>query len=1124
MINDASTDRVSGTAEPSVPADARLTLSLLGSPSVLLSGRRVVGPRAENTLALLAYLAMESHRPHRRGVLATLFWPDRPRDQALQDLRQALSRLRRAIADQEADPWHLLVDAATIRFNRESHYWLDVEAFQALVSDTQRHAHRRLDVCLSCMARLAQAVEYYQGDLLEDLHVADSPALDEWLLIQREQLRQKACASLKALASSNLASDQPKEACGYARRLLQMDPWNEPGQRLLLSALRTSEGRNAALQHYETFRQTLGQELGVEPEDETRHLAKEIRSGALVDMEARTQATALPTPLTPIAGREAERKDISDDLAERRHRLLVLHGPGGIGKTRLALEVAAEQATLWRDGVWFVSLAEIPASEGLSAAISGVLHREAAPLDAPQLIAFLRSKELLLILDEFEHLLTGVPLLAEILCWAPEVKILVTSRARLGVKGERAIPLAGLKVPAKDPAIIAETKGYSAVQLFLQSARRAAPGFGLSPENLPHVLRICRLVAGLPLGIELAAAWVHLFSCRKIADEIEHSAGFLRNPRSSNPTRHDSLRASFEHSYRLLPAADRSLYRRLTVFRGGFTPEAAGRVAGADPSALSSLLYVSLLQTSSRRLDMHLALREFAAERLADEPREEWETRERHSRTYLAMVRERGNLLRGTRAREASDEIDLELANVGAAWRWAVEQVRLEELESSIGGLARFYDLRGLFREAEDLFGSAAERVLALDRRDQVARRVACRLRVEQAHFSECQAKYAEACQVAGQAVELARETQEPLCEARAASIRGEALWRQGDLEAARRQLDHALSLVRATVAVGEEATATAREVEARSLNTLGIVCWMEGDWTSAKGCLRRALDIAAQSGDRRRQALVLGNMGVTAVEQGDYAEARDLLQQALQSHRLLGHRGGESRALGNLGNVYLYLGAYAKAKTHYEDALRMQREIGARKDECLSVGNLSLVCHYLGDNENAKAYSQQALMIADEIGERRAQGAMWMKVGHALAELGQLDEAARAYRKSVGLRREMGSLDIVMEPLAGLASVALAQGNLPEARVHVDEILSHLKTGTLHGAIDPLRIYMTCYLVLSAQKDPRARRVLHEAYVALRGRAARIGDTKLRRSFLHAVASHRELIHECAQVSDAEE
>jgi predicted ATPase/DNA-binding SARP family transcriptional activator len=1107
-------------------------MSLLGPPRVAVQGRTVIGLNTPRVLALLAYLAVEAHRPHERSALAVLFWPDQPEKLAFRNLRQLLFRLRQALGDEEASPPHLLAGPDEIQFNRQSDYWLDVEAWSDLWAQAQRHPHRRLDACLACIARLGQAAGLYRGDFLAGLNVSGSLALDEWLLIEREGRQRRACAALHALASAHLALGQPQAACGYARRLLHMDPWDETAQRLLLRALALGEGRNAALQQYETFRRALLAELGVEPEDRTLALAASIQAGAL---QPGTPANRLPAPATPLVGRQAELQSLGDHLAGRERRLLTLYGPGGCGKTRLALEVAARQAPLWRDGVWFVPLVEAPSPEALVDALAAALEIQAGdrPLDAGQLLDFLRPKELLLVLDGFEHLAAGASLLEDIVRRAPEVRVLVTSRARLGLPAEWAIPLGGLTLPDREPATVAGVEDSSAVQLFVQSARRVAPTFGLTAENLPHVARICRLVEGLPLGIELAAAWVRLYHCQQIAAEIEGSPDFLQERGIARPQGQHSLRGTFDYSYSLLPESERALFRTLSVFRGGFEVDAARHVTGADPRGLDSLLDKSLLQVSSaRRLDLHLTLREYAAEKLAGHPAEEAAAQARHSHFYLAFLREREGAIAGEQSKKILDEIQAEIANVRAAWRRAVAANRIAELDASLEGLSRFYDLSGYFREAEGAFGEALERLATSAGANNDAQRLACRLLVEQAGFLARRGQHAQVLQVAARAVESARAVQDVQSEARATFRWGEALWRQGDLDGAQARLERALALVRTGIDAGQRASSAVQEVETGSLNCLAAIRWMQGQRAEAESYLRQALDLTVRTGNRQAEARLLGNLGVMAVEQGKYAEARDLFVHSLTMHQASGNRRGAGIALGNLGNVFLYLGAYAEARSYYEQALDIQREIGDGQNEALSLGNVGLVYHYLGDHESARDYSQRALELALEMGERRSQGAMWLKLGHALAGLRQLDAAADAYRQSVALRREMGMPGPVMEPLAGLAWVCLARGDVGQALVHVEEIVAHLESGGAHspgsghaldGAISPFQVYLTCYHVLEANQDDRAPVVLATAHDLLRARAARIGDETMRRSFLENVAAHRQLVQAFARMRAAE-
>ena len=1100
-----------------IPPAVRLVLLLLGSPQVLVNGEPAIELKGQKVLALLAYLALEASRPHRREALAALFWPEQPEKQGLQNLRQTLSRLRRALHDEAADPPHLLIESQTIRFNRQSDYWLDVVAFQALLAAAERHPHRRLEVCPACLSQLARAVEVYRGELLAHLYPADSLAFDEWLLISREQLGQQVCTALQALANAHLAQGEYRAAARYARRLLRLEPWDETAQRLLLCALAQDQGRNAALRQYQTFHRALLAELGVEPEDETQALAAAIRGGTLSHGPLCAPATRLPVPVTPLIGRQPELQQIGEHLAGRERRLLTLYGPGGGGKSRLALEVAAGQAALWRDGAWFIPLAETSSPAALVDALAAVLGLPAGgqPVDAKHLLDFLRPKELLLVLDGFEHLTAGASLLADILRWAPEVRILVTSRSRLGARGEWAMQLDGLKFPPEANANVAEAEDFSAIQLFVLSARRVAPDFHLTAENLPHVVRICRLVGGLPLGIELASAWVRLYRCQQIAEQIAGSLDFLHIPGTDESQGHGSLRGTFDYSYGLLSEPERALLRRLSVFRGGFTVAAARQIAGAAPPLLDSLLDKSLLQTSpARRLDLHLTLREYAAGKLAEGPENEAGTRTEHGRFYMAFLRERQESIAGERVKEALDEIQGELSNIRAAWRWAATEGFGEELEGGLDALAGFYSHKGYLREAEAAFGEAAVQAAAL-----ANQHLACRLLIQRAAFLRRLADYGQAIQVAQAAVARAQSAQEPLCEAMAAAVWGEALWRQGEFSAAREQLARALVLARALPDGGK--------VAADSLNSLAGVCWRQGNYAGARKCLEDCLQLASHTGRTRPRSIVLGNLGVVAVEQGDYVAARRCYREALDIEREIGERAGESVSLTNLGNLSLYLGAYTEAETYYQQALVIHRETGAREYEAWTLGNIGLLAHYRDDQEAAQGCARAALQMAQEIGDRAMQATMWLELGHALTGLARLGEAAEAYRESLALRRELDQPNMATESLAGLARVCQVQGDLGRAQAHVEEILQHLGLNsvqptsdrepasgqTLDGTLSPFQIYLTCCRILEAAQDARAQGILDTAHERLVARAARINDEKMRCSFLENVAAHRELV-----------
>jgi predicted ATPase len=361
---------------------------------------------------------------------------------------------------------------------------------------------------------------------------------------------------------------------------------------------------------------------------------------------------------------------------------LTVVGLGGVGKTRLAIETASAQRELFPDGVCFVSLVSLTSPEFILPAVAGALASmfSSPVLSDLQLLDYLRGKRLLLVLDGLEHLLPeAADLLRELLQQAPRVKLLATSCERLNLRTEWVVEVHGLPLPPNGRTVGLET--YDAVALFLQSARRAKHDFALSAEENPFVVRICQLVEGIPLGIELAAAWIPVLTCREIAHEIEQSLDFLVTSVRDVPERHRSLRAVFDHSWNLLSAEERAVLRRLSVFPGTFSRAAAEAVAGSSLPTMTTLVNKSLLRRDETgRYGLHELIRQYAAAHLHDNLEEERAIRACHSRYYLTMVQEREADLRGPRRKGAISGLSSEIHNLTLAWEWAAAQAQIELL------------------------------------------------------------------------------------------------------------------------------------------------------------------------------------------------------------------------------------------------------------------------------------------------------------------------------------------------------------------------------------------------------------------------------------------------------------
>jgi DNA-binding SARP family transcriptional activator len=540
-----------------------LSLSFLGSVQATLNGEALAGFRYDKVLALLAFLAVEEDRPHRRESLVGLLWPDLPEEAAKANLRQALATLRSVIGDRSADPPFLLISRDSVQWHSAAGAWVDVTAFTHLIQASSRHLHRHAGHCRACAQRYAQAAELYGGGFLAHFFLPDSAPFEEWAALKREVLQRQALEALSYLVSYYERRGEYATAEAYVRRQLALEPWHESAHRHLMRLLMLNNQRSQALAHYEQCCRILAEELGVDPAAETTALYEQIRDESqeiIADVTRLAlpaeRAHNLPPPPTPFVGREQELAGIAALLDDPACRLLTLVGAGGIGKTRLALQAATEQLDAFADGVYFVPLAAVPSADLAIAAIGeaiGSPFTGQGSLKA-QLLHSLRGKEMLLVLDNFEHLLESAGLLAEILAAATGVSLLVTSRERLGLHGEWLFEVQGLPYPAEGlPAIDGWTEAdyehYSAMYLFLKSASRLQPDLKLDEREFRWVARICQLVEGMPLAIELAAAWIRVLSCAEIAGQIEQGIHFLATSLRDLPPRHRSLHAVFDHSW-----------------------------------------------------------------------------------------------------------------------------------------------------------------------------------------------------------------------------------------------------------------------------------------------------------------------------------------------------------------------------------------------------------------------------------------------------------------------------------------------------------------------------------------------------------------------------------------------
>ncbi len=782
------------------------------------------------SLLLLSYLALEGGRDRRH--LGELFFGQA--QDALASLRVTLSRLRHAV------PGSIEEDGPLIKVT------LNCDA-RILLS--------HLDA-----GDLEVGVGLYSGSFLSGLHLPDwGVELEEWVYATREYIASRVRAALLTLGERTAARGDFSEAAALGERALTLEAAPEPEVEQLVrlgTLLRAGESPLLAKLIHQARSVDLTLEGSV---DESRRALRREEPFA-----ANRGPRGLPLRSTSFVGRQVERAEVQRALDRPEVRLLTLVGPGGIGKTRLALEVARSARD--RGAAAFVSLEAatslLTLPDSFACALGLTLSTGVPPFEA--LLAALKDQALLLVLDSVEHLLKGAPYLSHLLRDCPVLTILVTSRERLGLEEEFVLTLGGLTVPAAN-GVFEEVRHAEAVELFVSRAKRARLDFELRREDLAAVCEVCQLVGGSPLGIELAAAWVKLMPVADIAEEIRRSLDFLEATDRAIPAKHHSVRLVFEQTWRRLTDAERTVLVRLAVFRGGFTREAAGTVAGVNLPALARLVDKSLVRPAEHgRYDFHVLLRQFTREALARNPEERERSEVAHGAYFLDFARQAGNGFRQLlNEKRWVERINRDIENIRAALEDWLSLGQVAPALDCVIDLRNYWARTGRMREARRWLRRVLE---AADLEDRLKQR--------------------------------------------ALALDGELAINLHEYREGQRQLEAALALA-------QEAGVNA---PLQWLH-LGVGAQLLGDLEAARHHFERALNEFRSNGETAGVAAALNNLGAILTETGDYGAALQHFDQALEAKREIG--GDADSVLTYLGNLYLRMNRLDASGDHFAQALR---------------------------------------------------------------------------------------------------------------------------------------------------------------------------------------------------------
>ncbi len=1050
---------------------SRLALFLLGSPRVEIDGTPIHIGRSK-AVALLAYLAIEGGR-HRREALATLLWPEYDHSRARADLRRTLSQINRALGEGWID-----ADRESAGMDAEREVWLDVDAFRQHLTQADAHGHARTTACAHCLPLLEQATALYRGDFMAGFTLRDSLEFDEWQFFQTQSLRDRLAGALERLIAWHGAQGAFDRAIAHGRHWLALDPAHELAHRQLM-ALHSQAGQQAAaLRQYEVCRQTLADELGLEPAPETRALYERIRAGNLSGAAIMPSPQHnLPAQTTPLIGREIELAELDRLLTDPGIRLVTILGPGGMGKTHLALEAASAQLDRFSDGVYLVPLTPLDNPDQIVAAIAETINLLFGEGDNPkqQLLDHLRQKSMLLVLDNFEHLLPpheggrgGAALVVEMLRAAPDLRTLVTSRESLKAQGEQMFSITGLAVPQK-VASPENALQFGAVQLFLQSARRARPNFKLMGDNMHDVVHVCRLVEGMPLGILLAAAWVEVLNPSEIAQEIIRSLDFLETELQDAPSRHRSIRGVFDHSWMLLPEREQQIFQALSVFRGGFTRLAAKEVAQSSIQALRSLVNKSLLiRTSTDRYEIHELLRQYAAEKLSQNPTAYEAAREAHSAFYCTFLHQRENELKGAQRLATLMEMRTERENALAAWNWAVANGQTEFLGQALESLGHYYDWRGRYQEGEEALRMMAERIASPKTAGQ--QRLLVRALIWQADFNRELGRTELAMQLSRQSLDLLDSPL--LCDQETRLERAAALYSLGsatlrhDYDKARRLWQQSFELYRA---VGD------RWGMADVLGRLGMIAWELGRYDEAKQLIEEDLVIQQAVGNQVGMGDIYSTLGWIALTQGQFEQAEKMVQESTARYREIGDQARVAKGLRDSAAPKLYMGQFSQASSLLKESIAMFNKLGGGGDLVFAHILLGATTSQLGQYAQARDQEVLGLELARKFEDRAGVGRalLWLGRVALVEEAGA--EAQRLFRESIAVFRELGLKDQMSSALASLGHSARSLGNPTEARQYLADAL---QTAIEIGAFLPLLFAIPLAALLTADRGETERAI----------------------------------------------
>ena len=964
-------------------------------PLEVVDGDAVIDIPGTKLRALLALLLLHPNQVMSVDRLVDALWGSTPPKTAPNTLQTHVSHLRKALSRLDAvgdgqvivtrtPGYVLLVDPERIDAGRFTQF--AQEGRQALADGAPGEA----------AVRFSQALSLWRGPALADF------AFEPFASSEGARLEELRLDVVADRMEAELTLGHHSDIAAELRQLVEAHPLRERLWAQLMTALYRCGRQAEALRAFSELRRVLGEELGIEPSAELQRLEEAVLlqkpeldwDPPTVSVPPSRPASAvrqnLPLQLTTFVGRERELDQVIDALGEA--RLVTLSGPGGVGKTRLALAAAGRVLDRHPDGVFLVELAPLsdPGLVGPQTMTAlGLTEESRPPLET--LVDHLRARRLLLVLDNCEHLLSACALLADrLLRECSELRILATSRESLHGAAETTVPVPPLPFPDLNFADTVDALGgYEAVQLFLARARSIRPDFKLTKANAGGIARICRRLDGIPLALELAAARTRALSPDEIAEHLDDRFHLLNAGVVGSPARHQTLGAAVDWTYEGLCDAERSVFNRLSAFAGSFRLKDAEEVCGFSPVAESEVLDVllALVDKSLVSVDGHShttryrmleTLRHYAADRLAERGEQE-EVPQRLLGWAIGVAETAEPNLEGRDQATWLDLLELEHDNLRAALNWGTVGNDVGGALCLAAALWRFWEVRGYLTEGRRWL----ERLLAVP---------------ADVH---------------------------PSLRAKALNSAGVLAQRQSDYEAAR-------LLYEASLSIREELQD--QRGMAAALHGLGNLAGLRGDHCRGEALFDQSLAIGRTVDEPVIVAGALTNLGWLAHERGDLPRARQLLEESLKIYSQLRDGHGAANALHRLGAIAQSESDWGAARSLYEESLRMQRELGEKYGVVWSLSALADVSEAEGDSEAASRLLDDVLVLSQELGNKYCETITLVRLAERALSIADFGRAEVLFTRGVVLADQLGDSRSLGTCLRGLARVARVEGNLTRA------------------------------------------------------------------------------------------